>query len=30
LSPFNVHVAQMPIMPHELVEMIERGKQRSR
>jgi carbon-monoxide dehydrogenase large subunit len=26
LSPFNVHIAQMPIMPHELVEMIERGK----
>ncbi len=26
LSPFNVHIAQMPIMPHELVAMIERGK----
>ena len=26
LSPFNVHIAQMPIMPHELHAMIERGK----
>ena len=26
LSPFNVHIAQMPIMPHELLAMIERGK----
>ena len=26
LSPFNVHIAQMPIMPHELVAMIERGE----
>ncbi|MGA8612514.1 MAG: xanthine dehydrogenase family protein molybdopterin-binding subunit [Xanthobacteraceae bacterium] len=29
LSPFNVHIAQMPIMPHELMEMIERGKHRT-
>ena len=26
LSPFNVHIAQTPIMPHELVALIERGK----
>jgi carbon-monoxide dehydrogenase large subunit len=26
LSPFNVHIAQAPIMPHELVALIERGK----
>jgi aerobic carbon-monoxide dehydrogenase large subunit len=26
LSPFNVHIAQMPVMPHELVELIARGK----
>ena len=25
LSPFNVHIAQMPVMPHELVEMIAQG-----
>ena len=25
LSPFKVHIAQMPIMPHELVEMIGKG-----
>ena len=30
LSPFNVHIAQTPIMPHEIVELIERGKVRSR
>jgi aerobic carbon-monoxide dehydrogenase large subunit len=29
LSPFNVHIAQMPIMPHELVAMIERANQRT-
>jgi aerobic carbon-monoxide dehydrogenase large subunit len=28
LSPFGVHIAQTPIMPHELVELIERGKPR--
>jgi carbon-monoxide dehydrogenase large subunit len=26
LSPFNVHIAQAPIMPHELIELILRGK----
>jgi aerobic carbon-monoxide dehydrogenase large subunit len=26
LSPFNVHIAQMPIMPHELFEKIAQGK----
>jgi carbon-monoxide dehydrogenase large subunit len=26
LSPFHVHIAQMPIMPHELVELIARGE----
>ena len=26
LSPFNVHIAQMPIMPHELLELIARGQ----
>ncbi len=26
LSPFNVHIAQMPITPHELVELIARGR----
>jgi aerobic carbon-monoxide dehydrogenase large subunit len=26
LSPFNVRIAQMPVMPHELVELIARGK----
>jgi aerobic carbon-monoxide dehydrogenase large subunit len=26
LSPFNVQIAQMPVMPHELVELIARGK----
>jgi aerobic carbon-monoxide dehydrogenase large subunit len=30
LSPFNAHIAQMPIMPHELVAMIERGKQQTK
>ncbi len=30
LSPFNVHIAQMPIMPHEIVAMIERGKQQTK
>ncbi len=25
LSPFNVHIAQMPITPHKLVELIARG-----
>ena len=25
LSPFDVHIAQMPVMPHELVEMIAQG-----
>jgi aerobic carbon-monoxide dehydrogenase large subunit len=29
LSPFNVHIAQAPIMPHELVALIERGKRKS-
>ncbi len=26
LSPFNVHIAQTPIMPHELLELITRGR----
>jgi aerobic carbon-monoxide dehydrogenase large subunit len=26
LSPFNVRIAQMPVMPHELVELIARAK----
>jgi aerobic carbon-monoxide dehydrogenase large subunit len=26
LSPFGVHIAQMPIMPHKLVELIAEGK----
>jgi aerobic carbon-monoxide dehydrogenase large subunit len=26
LSPFNVRIAQMPIMPHVLVELIARGR----
>ena len=26
LSPFNVHIAQTPIMPHELLELIARGQ----
>jgi carbon-monoxide dehydrogenase large subunit len=28
LSPFNVHIAQTPIMPHELLELIGHGKSR--
>jgi carbon-monoxide dehydrogenase large subunit len=27
LSPFNVHIAQTPIMPHELLELIARGRE---
>jgi carbon-monoxide dehydrogenase large subunit len=30
LSPFNVHIAQIPIMPHEIVAMIDRGKQQTK
>jgi carbon-monoxide dehydrogenase large subunit len=26
LSPFNVHIAQMPIRPHEIIALIARGK----
>ena len=26
LSPFDVHIAQTPIMPHELLELIARGQ----
>jgi carbon-monoxide dehydrogenase large subunit len=26
LSPFHVHIAQMPVMPHKLVELIAQGR----
>ena len=26
LSPFNVRIAQMPVMPHKLVELIAQGR----